>query len=136
VYLKLYHDPQGGVLGAPENEGIEQVMDLLQEARRRGIEVEIVDARSLSQEDLAEAYNHAVLPSVWKRVGIRRVFGTRRSSATFFGTGVPALLAYERGRQYPSDVYPHREGNRIITIRDFLMRLLAAGESETAEMHR
>lgn len=136
MYLKLYHDPEGGVLGVPENEGIKEVVDLLEEARRRGVEVEIVDARTLSQEDLTEAYGHAVIPSVWNRVGIRRVFGTRRSSAAFFGRGVPALLVYEGGSEYPSDVYPHRDGNNVTTIREFLVRLLATGESETAEMHR
>jgi len=134
VYLKLYHDPEGGVLGVPENEGIEQVMDLLEEARQRGVEVEMVDARRLSQEDLTGAYGHAVIPSVWKRVGIRRVFGTRRNSAAFFGKGVPALLVYEGGEEYPSDVYPHREGSHVITIREFLKSLLAVGGSGTAEV--
>ena len=129
--MKLYHDPEGGALGVPENEGIEQVMDLLEEARRRRIQVEIVDARRLSQEDLTEAYGHAIIPSVWKRVGIRRAFGTRRSSAAFFGRGVPALLVYEGGKEYPSDVYPHREGTRIVTIREFLQTLLERYVAET-----
>lgn len=79
MYLKLYHDPQGGALGVPANEGIEEVMNLVEEARRRGIEVEIVDAGKLSQGELMEGYGHAVIPSVWKRIGIRRVFWQRRA---------------------------------------------------------
>ncbi|MFC2003438.1 hypothetical protein ACFLV4_05800 [Chloroflexota bacterium] len=99
-------------------------MNLLWLLEKRGITNEIIDTDSLSEGQIQKAYLDAVVPSVFKKFGIRRVFGSRRRSGWLFGRGVPALLVYEEGEQYPSDVYPHDEGQgKVKTIREFLYDL-------------
>ena len=83
-----------------------------------------VDTAKLSDEELYEVYMQAVIPSVRKKFGIRRVFGSRKRSGYLFGKGVPALLVYDHEGEYPVDVYPHKEVGRIITIEEFLQELL------------
>lgn len=102
-------------------------MELLTVLEQQGINCERVDTSRLSDREVYEAYAKAWAPSVSKKLGIRRVFGTRRRSGCFFGRGVPALLVYGGDGDHPVDVYPHEKLGRTITIKEFLEEL--AGEA-------
>jgi hypothetical protein len=65
-----------------------------------------------------------VFPSVIKKFGIRRVFGSRRRSGWLFGREVPALLVYEEEGEDPVDVYPHDELGIIKTTKQYLENML------------
>jgi len=112
----------------PENEGLEEVPGLLEELKKRGVQVELVDTAKLNESEIEKLYLDAVGPSVIKKYRIRQVFGTRRQSAIFFGKKVPALLVYEGN--VAIDVYPHQTILGYVTIRDYLKRLLSRLEKE------
>ncbi|HWP63318.1 MAG TPA: hypothetical protein VNO86_07605, partial [Candidatus Binatia bacterium] len=59
-----------------------------------------------------------------RRYSVRRAFGTRRHGGLHFGRGVPALLVYETEAGVPTEVYPHHEGERVVTVRDALVHIL------------
>jgi hypothetical protein len=82
------------------------------------------------------AYADAWLPSVSKKFGIRRVFGTRHLGGCFFGREVPALLVFKDDEEQPVNVYPHEEHGRIVTIKEFMQALLSAGERGILEGDR
>lgn len=108
----------------PENEGLYGRMPdhLLGQMREAGVEYRMIDPSELSREELEDAYIRlAVPPSVRKRYGIKRVFGTNKYPGSFFGRQVPALVILENGR--PQDVFPHEEGGKIVTIKDYLEKL-------------
>ncbi len=109
------------------NAGIEEVRSLLDRVQGLRVSVESVDTSGSSEEEMAGAYASAVVPAVHrhsKEYSVRRAFGTRKRGGIFFGRGVPALLIYRAGGEIPVDVFPHYEGTRAVTIRDFLLRLL------------
>jgi len=119
--LRLYWSTQHKSITVPSNKRFGEVVKLLEQLKKRGIGSEIIDTDSLSEDEINIAYQGAVVPSVNKKFGIRRVFGSRRRSGCLFGREVPALLVYEEGEQYPYDVYPHEVGQgRIITIYEYL----------------
>ncbi len=106
------------------NEGIESVPGLLTQLKAPGYDVEFVDISNLTEGDRAELYVRLTLPAVFKCYEIRKIFGTDRHSACWFGAEVPALLV--TGADSVGDTYPHRKGKRIATIHGFLTELLAA----------
>ena len=124
MILRLYQSAKHRFLDIPSNKDFDDVGNLLKLLSRKGINIEIFNMDSLSEADALKAYSHAVVPSVFKKFGIRRVFGSRRRSGWLFGKGVPALLVYEEDQDYPVDVYPHDEGQGTIrTIKEFLYDL-------------
>ncbi len=124
MLLKLFHSTKQAPLDIPANKEFRDVANILLLLKNRGISNEIIDTSSLSEEGIQKAYSDAVVPSVFKKFGIRRVFGSRRRSGNLFGRGVPALLVYDEGDQHPSDVYPRDEGQgKVRTIREFLYDL-------------
>ena len=124
MILKLYHSTKHPPLDVPPNKSVNEVLNLLGLLQKKGVSNEIIDTDSLSEEEIQKVYLAAVVPSVFKKFGIRRVFGSRRRSGWLFGREVPALLVYEEGEQYPADVYPRDEGRgRVKTIREFLYGL-------------
>ncbi len=112
------------------NDGIEAVPSLLTEVRARGNDVEFVDTVNLTEKDRIESYSRVILPAVYRDYEVKRMLGTNRRSACFFGAEVPALLV--TGADLAGDTYPHRKGNRITTIHAFLTRFLAADCAEVA----
>jgi hypothetical protein len=122
--LEFYWAGEEQLFGVPANEGIEEALGLLSSIPHdESVLVEIVDTNELSEERIREVYSKACTPAIWKHIGIRRVFGTkRRGDGPFFGREVPALLVYEAGERHPSDVYPHQKPGKgpVVTIRDFL----------------
>ncbi|MCM8803571.1 MAG: hypothetical protein NC827_09775 [Candidatus Omnitrophica bacterium] len=103
---------------------LEIVFRLLEKLKRNGIKLELIDLSKLPEEERLQAYFKAVTPSVWKKYRIRRVFGSRNYPATFFGREVPALLVFENNKSIASDVYPHEEFGKVISIEEFLNQLL------------
>jgi len=121
--FELYYDPEH-VLATPENEGLygQEPDRLLGRIKEAGVEYRVIDPSKLSREELEDAYSRlAVPPSVRKRYGIKRIFGTNKYPGSHFGRGVPALVILEDGR--PQDVFPHEEGGKVMTIKDYLQRL-------------
>ncbi|MFC2036110.1 hypothetical protein ACFLUJ_08355 [Chloroflexota bacterium] len=122
--MRLYQSSTHQLLDIPCNKDFKDVENLLRSLNRKSIIVEHINMDSLSETDILKAYSEAVIPSVFKKFGIRRIFGSRRRSGCLFGREVPALLVYQEGRDHPIDVYPHDEGQgRILTVREFLFEL-------------
>jgi hypothetical protein len=124
VNLKLYYSTKQQPLDDPANHGFSEAMDYLALARSQGIVCEKVDTSELPNNKVYEAYADAWRPSISRKLAIRRVFGTRRRSGCFFGREVPALLVYDENGDHPIDVYPHEELGRIVTIREYVRKLL------------
>lgn len=116
------------VMDVPENRGFDplKINSLLRQLKEeKEIDCTIISHSSPSEID--RAYQAAIICSSWNRYPIRKVFGTNKSSGSFFGRGVPALLAYEGER--PVHVFPHEDPQgKPTTIRDYLETLLT-GES-------
>jgi len=74
------------------NRGIEALPDLLTEIERFGARVLRVDLSSLSAEQRFHEYVKATIPAIHKRYEVKRMFGTARHSACWFGIQVPALF--------------------------------------------
>jgi hypothetical protein len=111
------------------NEGIEAVPVLLRQLKARGYDVEFVDISNLSEKDRFEFYVRVIPPAVYKHYEIKKMLGTNRHSACWFGAEVPALLVTEADSV--GDTYPHRIGNRITTIHGFLAALLVARAAQS-----
>jgi len=125
--LMYYHSSDHRVfMEDPANAGVGEVEKLLELVEQVGANVEIVDTAELEDEERLDIYaRHAVGPAVRNRYPIRQIFGTRRRGGfVFFGRQVPALVVLKDGDRVPADVYPHGEGGRIITIREFLTAFL------------
>ena len=120
--FKLYYDTRQKPLDLPCNRGFDRAMQLLKKMK---VSFEIVDTSQLPDDELYNAYSDACTPSVYRKFRIRQIFGSRRHSGWLFGKGVPALLVYEGSQEYPVDVYPHEERGRIITIREYVEKLLS-----------
>lgn len=112
------------------NKGIEVVRSLLEELERRGVKVRTIDPRTLSSEQLLDAYAQARVPAICKKYDVKKVFGTSQHSTCWFGCQVPALLV----KQTPDDIgdtYPHSTGeNVVVTIYEFVTGVLAALRAE------
>ena len=122
-------DPSRKPVPRERNHGIEAVPALLTQVRARGADVEYIDTANLTEKARIENYARAVLPAVYKHYEIKRILGSNRRSGCFFGAEVPALLATEGNSV--GDTYPHRIGERIMTIHGFLTGLLVADQPST-----
>jgi hypothetical protein len=79
----------------------------------------VVDTAKMTETELTHAYCEAILPSVFNKYQIRKVFGTNRKSGIFFGREQPALLVEGTSR----DIYPHMINGKTVTIESFLEKL-------------
>ena len=123
--LRLYlNTNEKSFLSNRANQGFDQAVELLAFLKDKGFDYKRIDTSQLSDKDIQETYMDAIYPSVRQKFGIRRIFGSRRRSGCFFGKGVPALFVYEDDSGYPTDVYPHEELGRVITIKEFLETLI------------
>lgn len=102
------------------------ILALLEEISVKGVKVTVHDTAGWDYAMQMDHYMRAVGVSVRKRYGLRRIFGSARTSGLFFGRQVPALLVIENGEV--TDVYPHMEAGRRHTITDFLRKLRGLGE--------
>lgn len=119
-------DPTRQPFNGERNAGIEDVPSLLAEAKARGDDIEFVDTANLTEKERIERYSRAILPAVYRHYEVKRMLGTNRRSACFFGAEVPALLVTDRDGDSVGDTYPNRKGNRITTIHAFLIDLLGS----------
>lgn len=101
---------------------LNEIRSILEELAARGVQLEMVETSTLSNEALMRAYLEAVMPSVWRKYRVRQVFGSKRHPGRFFGKEVPALVIYENG--HPRDIYPHEENGQVISIKAFLESFL------------
>jgi hypothetical protein len=124
--LKLYYSATTEPFSDSANDGFGMALKLLRQIRDSGVQCDVIDTTAMSDENKYRAYATAWPLSVSKKLGIRRVFGTRRRSGCFFGKEVPALLVYEEGSENPVDVYPRDELGRTVTIREFLEQLTSS----------
>lgn len=124
--LKLLHHSQTQPIASLENEGFDlnAIRLILERLEKLGVSSEFFDTMTTSDEERIDLYLEAILPTALKKYQVRQVFGSKRHAGFLFGKGVPALLVYEPGKQYPVDVYPHRSRGRTITIRAFLEDLV------------
>jgi hypothetical protein len=105
------------------NDGIDMVLENLEEFRRQGIDVQVVDTTRMSEQELQSAYIPAIMPSVSKKYRVRRIFGSNRHAGSMFGRGVPVLVIRDPSGKTVGDVFPHEQSGQVITIRDALTRL-------------
>ena len=109
----------------PCNGGIQEALERIEGLRRQGLNIRIVDTAQMSEDEVETAYMKAITPSVMKKYAIRQVFGSQRQAGFLFGRGVPAL-AVQNELGAMTDVFPHKESERIVTIHEFLSHLPAA----------
>jgi hypothetical protein len=125
--LRLYCSSDPSFVGL--NEGIEDVMYLLWLISQGGILVEVFDTSRMSAQAIQAAYGHAQIPSIAKKLSIRRLYGSKTKSGYKFGKQVSALIVYD-DNEYPVDIYPYSKGiHEGKTIRQYLFGLLPEGLS-------
>jgi len=124
--LKLIYHPKMFPLELPPNRGFDlsKIKGLLEQLEQIGVSWEAIETSKFSEEELSSLYFEAIRPAIYNKYPVRQVFGSKRNSGFMFGKEVPALVVYESGKDYPSDVYPHGTGDRIVTIKVFLEDLL------------
>ncbi|MBF6570976.1 MAG: hypothetical protein IVW54_19090 [Candidatus Binataceae bacterium] len=116
----LFHDER--------NNGIEAVPALLQKLESKGVNIRRIDPRPLTGEQRFHEYTKATIPAVYKKYEVKRIFGTNRHSACWFGVQVPALLVKHDDDEV-GDTYPHRKSrNIVVTIHEFLTSTLGVLE--------
>jgi hypothetical protein len=124
-------DPTRQPFGGERNLGIEAIPSLLAEVKARGNDVEFVDTASLTEKERIHWYSRVIVPAVYRHYEVKRILGTNRRSACFFGAEVPALLVTDQDGDPVGDTYPNRKGNRITTIHAFLTDLLSIRAEST-----
>jgi len=120
-YLELYYDTTVEPFESPAFNSA-RVLDLLIKIQSAGFKVRIIDTAGWSREMLMEQYRSLRTPRGRKN----DIFGPPKKRGWFFGREVPALVVYSAPNE-PVDVYPHHEDSHIITVEDFLGRLLDTG---------
>jgi hypothetical protein len=110
---------------------VQKIQNQLQQLKRAGIEIEIVDTTTMTEQELYDIYTEASTPSIRKHLKIRQVFGSQNKSGVFFGRQQPALLVYSDDSKYPSDVYPHDEDGKRISIEEYLERRIRQAKKKS-----
>ncbi len=119
---------------------LKEIKALLREIKRLDIVVEERDLTGYNREERRDLYlKFVVPPSVLRRYGIRRIFGSRRDLGFLFGD-IPALIVYYATSQFPVEIYPHEIGIGSVVFfpSDFLriaLRVITEGFSEVDRMN-
>jgi hypothetical protein len=125
LYINL-SNPSSIYREAECNKGIDTVLALLDDLRRRGESVQIRNTAEMSKEELMTAYmRDAAVAAVYGKYRVRTVFGSNRQPGSAFGQGVPALSVRDLSAETAPNVYPHNSSGRYVTICEFLTQLLA-----------
>jgi len=135
MLLKLYYAEET-TTETVANRGFQlnEIRVLMEQLEACGTRVELIDTSSLPDEELYSAYGQAIIPAVHRHYPIRKIFGSKKRSGWLFGKSVPALLVYNNENHHPTDVYPHQDGGRIITIREFLESLMKSKATRSAAL--
>lgn len=100
----------------------EQVTDALSRLAEQGHGLEVLEGSSLSEEQQvklrSDVWGAFMAPHQKKGRKIGNSFGTNSDPWQDFGTDIPVLLVYEDGQCV--DVYPHHEGDGLVTITDYV----------------
>lgn len=99
---------------------LKQILSDIDALEKLGVPCERIDTAKMTEDEVTSAYFEATFPSVYKKYRIRQIFGSRRSSGWLFGKQVPALLVFGDGDKYPTDVYPHEEMGKEVTIEEYM----------------
>ena len=128
LQYELFYDPDFSTIFEthPQNKGIRDVLEHIDDFRIGGVSIEKRDTAKMSATELEHAYIRAILPSVYRKYRVRRIFGSNRQAGLLFGRAVPALLISDPTHKTPGDVYPHEQAGRIVTIHEFLTELIAS----------
>lgn len=122
--------------GDERNRGIEVVRGLLEELERGGVKVRRIDPRTLTSQQLLDAYAQAAIPAISKKYDVKNIFGTSNQLACWFGCQVPALLVGQT-RDDVGDTYPHcTADNVIVTIYQFVSETLSAMRASRVRKER
>jgi len=100
----------------------ERVFELLRKAKDAGIDVRIRDTAGWERQMVRETYLKACVGYIRKKHEVTEIFGTGTATGLFFGRQVPALVLFENERAV--DVYPHQEAGRMVSIHEFLERVI------------
>jgi hypothetical protein len=121
----LYCNRSAILKGHPSNSGIDEALKRTEDLSRQGVQVRVVDAAQMTEDERFAVYVRATTPAMKNKNPIRQVFGSLKHSASMFGLGVPALLVQTQLGEV-LDVFPHKESERIVTINEFLSSLPVA----------
>jgi len=123
--LKYYFNSNMTPIEAPANAGHSEALKLLNDIEKKGkAKVERIDTVNLSEAELFEIYSQAGKAAVYRGYDIAGLFRGARRRRLWFGSTIPALLVYEEDDSvYPTDTYPHKEGDQMKTILDGLLTL-------------
>jgi hypothetical protein len=124
---ELFYDPDVSTSldVLPQNKGVRDVLEHVDDFRKEGVAIQKRNTAKMSATDLEHAYIRAIVPSVYRKYRVRRMFGSNRHAGLLFGRDVPALLVSDTTHKTPGDVYPHEQAGRIVTIHEFLTQLSA-----------
>jgi len=120
--LTYYFSSERKPLETDRNDGIEAVPNLLKRLDVKGRRVEMRDTAKMTEQQRTAAYIGAIIPAVYRHYELRKMFGSNRISACWFGAEVPALVVSDG--ESAGDTYPHKKGDRVSTIRSFLAELV------------
>lgn len=122
MILELWYDSTQPPLDTPENEDWNAVKMLWDNLRQRArLKCEQVDTADFSDKERTEAYDRtAVVASTWKHYRVSKLFWKGRA----FGKAIAALVVWDTDRKGVPDVYPHMEGEHLVTIHSCLKRLV------------
>ena len=102
----------------PCNADIDFALARIEDLRRQG-KLWVAKPR---EDEVHEVYVRAGALSVEKKYSTRLVFGSLHHPSFLFGRGVPALIVHSASGTM-SDIFPHWESGRIVTIHEALSRL-------------
>jgi len=102
---------------------LSEVLELFKKLQVLSVTTKIHDTAGWDSGKLSDQYCRAIIPSMYKKYAIRKVFGSARNSGVLFGKEVPAIIIQNEGKDI--DVYPHNVGARRETIIDFLRSQLS-----------
>jgi hypothetical protein len=105
----------------PWRDDLEAIKGRLAILAERGAECEQKDTAHMTEEDMAYWGYQVMAVAMRRGLAVRQTFGSKRiGMLPYLGKQVPALLAYEAGKNIPVVIYPHRY-RRGRTIRDYLI---------------
>ncbi len=101
---------------------IKKALEALDKLAELGLDARAIDVEEL--RDVFRAYHKAVSgPAPEQKSVLSEVKGA--SYDQFFGKTIPALLCYAKANdRAPSQVFPRKEGDRLVTVNEALERLL------------
>ncbi len=105
---------------------IQKALKALDRLAELGLDARAIDVEEL--RDVFRAYHKAVSgPAPEQKSVLSEIKGA--SYDQFFGKTIPALLCYAKANdRAPSQVFPRKEGERLVTVNEALERILEEQE--------